>query len=223
MRGTTPAAPEPLRRRAEVFSARSRSLCFECYKDERAGTLAVSFGYLGLLVAPVTLIAFPLLGEGWHPLGLLGGVALFAVVLTQLISTILEGTRARGQATTRALLQAIWLVDLGSLLARGPLPLLGAWALLFVLGKAGAKLLFKPPPKPRVEADASGGETSTASSSRSRTTCTQSWRTSSAAGWRRPRPSTRSSSCWSSGGSWAGRSTHRLQTRACLRSCLQST
>ena len=133
------------------------------YEDERAGTAAISFGYLGLLAAPVTLIVVPLLGEGWRPLGLLGGVALFAVVLTQLISTILEGTRARGQATTRALLQAIWLVDLGSLLARGPLPLLGAWALLFVLGKAGAKLLFRPPPRPAEGASATGDETSAAS------------------------------------------------------------
>jgi len=51
-------------------------------------------------------------------------------------------------------------VDLGSLLARGPLPLLGAWALLFVLGKAGAKLLFRPPPKPAGEEASSAGETS---------------------------------------------------------------
>lgn len=130
------------------------------YEDERAGTAAVSFGYAGLLVAPVTLISVPLLGEGWRPLGLLGGVLLFAVVLSQLIATILEGTRARGQATTRALLQAIWLVDLGSLLARGPLPLLGAWALLFALGKLGAKLLFRPPKKAPAQAGEAADETS---------------------------------------------------------------
>ncbi|MGE0708340.1 MAG: UbiA family prenyltransferase [Planctomycetota bacterium] len=116
------------------------------WEREQAGPFAMTLGFGGTLLAPSLLVALPLMGQGWHPAGLLGGVALFGLVLAQLIAAILEGTRARAEATTRALLQGIWLLDLGALLARAPLELLGAWAALLAANKLGARALFRPPP-----------------------------------------------------------------------------
>lgn len=119
------------------------------YEEERAGPLAMTGGFLFTAAAPGVLLALCLIHEEWRPYGLVGGVPLFGVVLAQWIMAIMEGTRARGQNMTRAFLQALWLLDLGVVAGRveaGLTPLLAGGALLFLIGKLGAKRLFKPPP-----------------------------------------------------------------------------
>lgn len=119
------------------------------YEDERAGPVAMTGGFLVTAAAPGVVLALCLIHDDWRPYGLAGGVPLFGVVLAQWIMAIMEGTRARGQNMTRAFLQALWLLDLGVVAGRvelGLTPLLAGGALLFLIGKVGAKALFKPPP-----------------------------------------------------------------------------
>ena len=119
------------------------------YEDERAGPVAMTGGFLVTAAAPGVVLALCLIHDDWRPYGLAGGVPLFGVVLAQWIMAIMEGTRARGQNMTRAFLQALWLLDLGVVAGRvelGQTPLLAGGALLFLIGKVGAKALFKPPP-----------------------------------------------------------------------------
>lgn len=121
------------------------------YEDERAGAVAMTGGFLFTAAAPGVILALCLIHEDWRPYGLVGGVPLFGVVLAQWIMAIMEGTRARGQNMTRAFLQALWLLDLGVVAGRvevGLTTLLAAGALLFLIGKIGAKSLFKPPSAP---------------------------------------------------------------------------
>jgi len=119
------------------------------YEDERAGPVAMTSGFLFTAAAPGVVLALCLIHDDWRPYGLAGGVPLFGVVLAQWIMAIMEGTRVRGQNMTRAFLQALWLLDLGVVAGRveaGLTPLLAGGALLFLIGKVGAKTLFKPPP-----------------------------------------------------------------------------
>lgn len=121
------------------------------YEDERAGAVAMTGGFLFTAAAPGVILALCLIHEDWRPYGLVGGVPLFGVVLAQWIMAIMEGTRARGQNMTRAFLQALWLLDLAVVAGRvevGLTTLLAAGALLFLIGKIGAKSLFKPPSAP---------------------------------------------------------------------------
>jgi 4-hydroxybenzoate polyprenyltransferase len=132
------------------------------YEDERAGALPMTGGFLFTAAAPGVILALCLINEDWRPYGLVGGIPLFGVVLAQWIMAIMEGTRARGQNMTRAFLQALWLLDLGVVAGRvesGLTALLAGGALLFLIGKIGAKSLFKPPPAPTTPSEgASQGE-----------------------------------------------------------------
>ncbi|MBL4844201.1 MAG: UbiA family prenyltransferase [Planctomycetes bacterium] len=125
------------------------------YEEESAGPLAMTGGFLVTAAAPGVLLALCLINDEWRPYGLVGGVPLFGVVLAQWIMAIMEGTRARGQSMTRAFLQALWLLDLGVVAGRletGWIPLLVGGVLLFLVGKLGAKILFRPPPDPTTPA-----------------------------------------------------------------------
>lgn len=132
------------------------------YEQETAGPVPMTLGFLCAAAAPGTILALSFIHPEWRPYGLVGGVPLFGVVLAQWIMAILEGTRARGQAMTMAFLKALWLLDLGVLAGRLPLnwePLLACGVLLWVLGKIGARWLFRPPPAPPPSLPAGGAQT----------------------------------------------------------------
>ena len=119
------------------------------WEDEDAppGALAWSWGATALV--PLALLVAPL--RPWGPApgpgpGVWVGVLpLLAVIGAQAGLALEQGTRARGERPTRALLRALWLLDLALVLGLGRpellLPLGGLW----LLSTLGARALFAPP------------------------------------------------------------------------------
>lgn len=119
------------------------------WEDEVAppGAFVVAWGTT--LLAPLLLLLAPLSGTGPSVLGWAGALPLLAIVLTQAGLALEQGTRARGERPTRALLRSLWLFDLAWVLGHGLLALLlplgGLWLLSTLLSGA----LFAPPPASR--------------------------------------------------------------------------
>lgn len=120
-------------------------------EDAPPPDLVVAWGVT--LLVPGLLAVLPVLPWGPDPtpgLGVwVGALPLGAVVLTQAVLALEQGTRARGERPTRALLRALWLLDLALVLGHGLIGLLPPLFGLWLAGTQGAKLLFAPPPRPR--------------------------------------------------------------------------
>lgn len=117
------------------------------YEESDAPPEAVATGILGTLLPPVCLALATVVGPvPLHPAALLGAVPLAVVVLWQGFSVIEDGTRARGERTTRALLRGLWLFDVGVLLGAQHWVAAGAVAMTGLAVTAASMLLFAPPP-----------------------------------------------------------------------------
>jgi 4-hydroxybenzoate polyprenyltransferase len=113
------------------------------FEDEDAPSGALVSGFVGCLACPGVVLWLSVWPTGpWHLAAAPAALLLGLVLIVQLFAAIERGTCARGEATTRALLKAIWLLDLSVLLALGAWPALAGWLSLYVVGKAGASLLF---------------------------------------------------------------------------------
>ncbi|MBX3465909.1 MAG: UbiA family prenyltransferase [Planctomycetes bacterium] len=117
------------------------------YEDEDAPPDAVATGCLGTTLPPALVALATLAGPvRLHPLALVGALPLALVALAQGFAVIEQGTRARGERTTRALLRAIYLLDVALLLGTRHWVAAGAVALAGLVAMAAARLLFAPPP-----------------------------------------------------------------------------
>lgn len=141
----TPAATLPLVYAGLLGLYVSALTWLSTYEDEDAPALALYLGHAALVAAPLGVVALIVLQPGWNLAGLVGVALLAAVCVRQLVLAAREGTQARGGAATRALLKAIWLLDLGVLLATERWILCGVLAALWLVGSYGAKRLFRPP------------------------------------------------------------------------------
>lgn len=132
------------------------------WEDEDAPPAALVWSWGASALAPLLLLASPVLS--WTPApapGLAAWAALLpllAVIGAQAGLAVEQGTRARGEQPTRALLRSLWLLDLAVVLGLGLWTLLLPMAGLWLAGSQGAKALFAPPrpapppPSPRVGA-----------------------------------------------------------------------
>lgn len=119
------------------------------YEDEDAPPEAVATGFLGTLLPPALIALGTVAGPvRLHPAALLAAVPLALVVVWQGFTIIEDGTRARGERTTRALLRGLWLLDVAVLLGTGHWTAAGAVALTGIVVVAASMLLFAPPPAP---------------------------------------------------------------------------
>jgi 4-hydroxybenzoate polyprenyltransferase len=117
------------------------------FEDEDAGAVALVGGFVGGLSCAAVILGLALWPSGpWSVLCAPIALALGLVLLLQFTQAIVRGTRARGEATTRAWLKAIWLLDLAVLVALGLWLGVGLLALLYATGTAGAGWLFAPAP-----------------------------------------------------------------------------
>jgi 4-hydroxybenzoate polyprenyltransferase len=115
------------------------------YEDEDAPAEAVATGCLGTALAPAALCLAVVAGPiRLSPAALLGAVPLLLIALAQGFLIIEEGTKARGERPTRALLRGLWLFDIAVLLGFGHVvpALVAAGAAVVAMG--AAKLLFMP-------------------------------------------------------------------------------
>lgn len=124
---------------------------FSTWEDEDAPRLSLITNGGLLLALPVAAGAWCMHAGGSEPprsVGVFGCALLLVVVWSQLVELFVHGTKAKGQATTRNLLHALWAVDLGAALLGAPWLLLVPCGVLYVGSRAAIKALFRPPPAP---------------------------------------------------------------------------
>lgn len=120
------------------------------YEDEDAPPDAVATGCLGT-VGPPALVALATLAGPvrLHPLALVGAVPLALVALYQGCVIVEQGTKARGERPTRALLRGVYLFDVAVLLGSQHWAAAGAVALAGLVAMLVAPVLFAPRPAQR--------------------------------------------------------------------------
>lgn len=118
------------------------------YEDEDAPPDAVATGCLGTVLPPALVALATLAGPvRMHPLALVGAVPLALVALFQGCVIIEQGTKARGERPTRALLRGLYLLDVAVLLGSQHWQAAGAVALAGLVAVTAAPLLFAPRPR----------------------------------------------------------------------------
>lgn len=120
------------------------------YEDDDAPPDAVATGCLGTVLPPALVALATLAGPvRLHPLALVGAVPLMVVALAQGWMIIEQGTKARGERPTRALLRGLYLLDVAVLLGSRHSHAAGAVALAGLVALLVAPLLFAPRPAQR--------------------------------------------------------------------------
>lgn len=120
------------------------------YEDEDAPPDAVATGCLGTVLPPALVALATLAGPvPMHPLALVGAVPLVLVALFQGFTIIEQGTKARGERPTRALLRGLYLLDVAVLLGAQHWAAAGAVAVAGAVAMLTAPLLFAPRPPRR--------------------------------------------------------------------------
>ncbi|MCO5170205.1 MAG: UbiA family prenyltransferase [Planctomycetes bacterium] len=123
------------------------------YEEEDAPPDAVATGCLGTTLPPALVGLATLAGPvRLHPLALVAAVPLALVTLAQGFALIEQGSKARGERTTRNLLRAIYLLDVAVLLGTRHWVAAGVVAVAGLVAVAAARLLFAPPPAPLADA-----------------------------------------------------------------------
>lgn len=118
------------------------------YEDEDAPPDAVATGCLGTVLPPALVALATLTGPvPMHPLALVGAVPLVLVALFQGFVIIEQGTKARGERPTRALLRGLYLLDVAVLLGSQHWAAAGGVALAGLVAMVAAPLLFAPRPR----------------------------------------------------------------------------
>lgn len=116
------------------------------YEDHDAPPDAVATGCLGTILPPALVALATLAGPvPLHPLALLGAAPLLLVALFQGFAVLEQGTKARGERPTRALLRGLYLLDVAVLLGTQHWAAALAVALAGVAATLAAPLLLRPP------------------------------------------------------------------------------
>lgn len=118
------------------------------WEEEDAPAGAVARTWLGALLAPGALLLLVVEGR-LGPAALLCAVPLLGVVVAQAAQVVERGSRARGEAPTRAMLRALWLLDGALLLGLGEWVAAVGLLVAYAASRALSAALFAPAPPVR--------------------------------------------------------------------------
>ncbi len=114
------------------------------WEDEEAPPAAVAGAWGTVALAPLLLLLAVVKGA-LGPAALLAALPLGAVVAAEGVAVVVRGSVTRGEAPTRTLLRAVWLVDLAVLLGLGAWAGAGLLVVAHVAARLAAGALFAPP------------------------------------------------------------------------------